>query len=60
MKFLSRKLLVLILTGILNMLVLTGTIHTAGNDLILQLFDGLAAVYVIIQGIIDAIHGKQF
>ena len=58
MKWLSRKLLVVVLTGIINLLLATGYLHTDITALVLALIDGLAGLYVIVQGIIDALKTK--
>jgi hypothetical protein len=59
MKFFSRKLLVLIATAICNILFASGIVHGDISDLVIKLIDALVGIYIIIQGIIDAIHGKQ-
>jgi len=55
MKFLSRKLIVVVVTGLLNVLVMTGTINSQAAENILKLIDMLAGCYVLVQGIIDGI-----
>jgi hypothetical protein len=59
-KFMSRKLLVTIGTGLLNVLVLAGVIHPVGQNLIIGAVNALSGLYVIVQGVIDAIHGQTF
>jgi len=54
-KFISKKLLVVILTGIINILVLTGILKSDITPLVIALIDGLTGLYITIQGIIDAI-----
>ena len=57
-KFLSRKFLITLATLIIDVLASTGIIHKdlIGNEL--PIINGLTAVYVAVEGIIDAI-GKN-
>ena len=54
-KFISRKLLVVLLTGILDMGIANGFLPAEVKPLLLQLITGLGGCYVLVQGIIDAI-----
>lgn len=54
-KFLSRKFLITVATGLINILVITGTIPTEATTPILALLNGIAGLYVIVEGIIDLI-----
>lgn len=57
--FLSKKLFVVILTGILDVLVASGQIDQATKELLLQLITSLGGAYVLVQGIIDSIKAKK-
>lgn len=52
-KFLSRKFLITVATGLINLLVIVGTIPVEAKIPILALLNGIAGLYVIVEGIID-------
>ena len=54
-KFLSRKLLIAIITGVVDILILTGSVDPAVKPLVLQLITALGGLYIAIEGIADII-----
>ena len=52
-KFLSRKFLALIVTGILDVAVASGCLPVEGKTLFIALGNGLAGLYITVEGIID-------
>jgi len=52
-KFVSRKFITLIGMGLLDVAVATGYLPVEGKQLFIALANGLAGIYVTIQGIID-------
>lgn len=54
-KFLSRKLIVIITTAIADILIATGSADPVLKDLLLKLITGLGSLYVIVEGLKDAI-----
>lgn len=52
-KYLSRKFLTAVVTGILNIAVATGYLPAQGKELFIVLVNGLAGLYITIEGIID-------
>lgn len=61
-KFLSRKLLVIIATGIADFLIITGQVDPVFKTMLLKLITGLGALYVSVEGIRDIVIAikKQF
>lgn len=55
-KFLSRKLFVVIATGIVDALIMTGGLDPEVKSLLAKLISGGSAVYVGIQGLIDLVE----
>jgi len=58
-KLISKRLLIVILTGICDMLIATGAIDENLKALILELLTGLSGVYVVSQSIIEGIKAKK-
>lgn len=54
-KFLSRKLLVIIATGIADLLIFTGVTAPELKDLLLVLITSLGSLYVLVEGIRDIV-----
>ena len=54
-KFLSRKLLVVIVTAITDILIVGGTVPMEVKDLLLKLITGLGTLYVAVEGIRDIV-----
>jgi hypothetical protein len=54
-KFLSRKLLVVIITAITDILIVGGSIPAEVQDLLLKLVTGLGALYVAVEGVKDIV-----
>lgn len=54
-KFLSRKLLVVIITAITDVLIVGGSIPAEVQDLLLKLVTGLGSLYVAVEGIRDIV-----
>ncbi len=57
-KFFSRKWLVIILVPILDVLIALGQIPSELKPLIISLITALGGIYVIVEGIIDALRNK--
>lgn len=55
-KFLSRKLIIIIATAIVDVLIATGSAAPELKDLLLKLMTGLGSLYVVVEGIKDAIN----
>jgi hypothetical protein len=53
--FLSRKFLVTILTGIVDILALTKVIPTEATGTGLVILNSISGIYVIIEGLIDGL-----
>lgn len=54
-KFLSRKLLIIIITGIADILIVGGTIPAEVKDLLLKLITAIGSLYVVVEGIRDIV-----
>ena len=54
-KFLSRKLLVIIITAVTDVLIVGGTIPAEIQDLLLKLVTGLGSLYVAVEGVRDIV-----
>lgn len=54
-KFLSRKFIIIIITGITDVLIATGAIVPEVKNLLLQLITAVGSLYVIVEGIADII-----
>jgi len=52
-KFLSRKFLTFVATGILNIGIMTGVIPAEGKEVFLTLVDGLAGIYILAEALVD-------
>jgi len=58
-KFLSRKFLSAVVTGILDIAVATGYLPVEGKTLFIELVNGLAGLYITVEGIIDLIKKEK-
>jgi len=58
-KFLSRKFLIVIVTGICDILVASGQMTPELKTLILSLLTAIGSVYIIVEGIKDCISANK-
>jgi len=59
-KILSKKFLAFLLTTIIDILILLGKIPTELKAPVIELFNAIAGVYILAQGIIDMIKAKTY
>jgi hypothetical protein len=52
-KFLSRKFLVAIATGISSILIATGNMPNEAKPLVIAVAGGIAGLYIAVEGLID-------